>query len=64
MLTPATDQGVMSGIISAKQFAEVFPRVSQDWQLENGYQGDPQGADEQASIIQATYTSIVGFNLY
>ncbi|TIB04742.1 hypothetical protein E3P92_03307 [Wallemia ichthyophaga] len=52
------DQGVMSGIISAKQFAEVFPRVSQDWQLENGYQGDPQGADEQASIIQATYTSI------
>lgn len=54
-----TDQGVMSGIITADQFAEVFPRVSADYQERNNFQGDPSGADEYASLIQATYTSIV-----
>ncbi|TIB75270.1 general substrate transporter [Wallemia mellicola] len=52
------DQGVMSGIITADQFAEVFPAVSKDYQEANNFPGDPAGADEYASLIQATYTSI------
>lgn len=59
LLNYLTDQGVMSGIITADQFAEVFPAVSVDYQEENNFPGDPAGADEYASLIQATYTSIV-----
>ena len=55
------DQGVMSGIITAEQFAKVFPAVSVDYQRENGL--EENAAQEYASLIQATYTSIASINL-